>query len=125
MITYKQINKDERLAIKTVSKFWSDHSLVIYTIIIPILFILMFASWTIIMMLAAVGGGAIEKSFDEQFASGQITTYQYNVDMKIMDIVAWDYNFWIVLARFAIGAIILLLLYVGFKEYLKYKRDYL
>lgn len=122
MITYKQVNKDERWAWKVISNFAEDHPIFTYLGGAATL-IFVFFSVTVIMMLAAVGGGAIETNSREMLASGEITVQQFNTNMWVVDVVAWHYNFISTLIDFAIGGIILVLLYKIFKEYLKYKRD--
>jgi uncharacterized membrane protein YdcZ (DUF606 family) len=122
MITLKQVEKDERLAWKTLSNFAEEHPIFTYLGgTATLLFV--FMSMTIIMMLAAVGGGCIETKSKEMLASGEITIYQFNTNMWVVDTVAWHYNFIATLIDFAIGGIILILIYKIFKEYLKYNRD--
>ena len=122
MITLKQVEKDERLAWKTLSNFVEEHPIFTYLGGAAAL-IFVFMSMTIIMMLAAVGGGYIETQSREMLVSGQITTHQYITNMWVVDVVSWHYNFIATLIDFAIGGIILILIYKIFKEYLKYNRD--
>jgi hypothetical protein len=122
MITYKQVHKDETWAWKAISNFAENHPIFTY-LGSAIALIFVFFSVTIIMMMAAVGGGCIEKTSQEMLASGEITVQQFNTNMWVVDVVAWHYNFISTLIDFAIGGIILILLYKIFKEYLKYKRD--
>jgi len=122
MITLKQVEKDERWAWKVLSNFAEDHPIFTYLGGAAAL-IFVFMSVTVIMMLAAVGGGCIETTSKEMFASGEITLQQYATNLWVVDVVAWHYNFISVLIDFAIGGIILILLYKIFKEYLKYNRD--
>ncbi len=122
MITLKQVEKDERWAWKVLSNFAEEHPIFTYLGGAAAL-IFVFMSMTIIMMLAAVGGGCIETKSREMLASGEITFYQFNTNMWVVDVVAWHYNFISVLIDFAIGGIILVLIYKIFKEYLKYNRD--
>jgi hypothetical protein len=122
MITLKQVEKDERWAWKALSNFIENHPIFTYFGgIAALLFV--FMSVTIIMMLAAVGGGCIETKSKEMLASGEITIHQFNTNMWVVDVVSWHYGFISTLIDFAIGGIILILLYKMFKEYLKYKRD--
>jgi uncharacterized membrane protein YdcZ (DUF606 family) len=122
MITYKQVHKDERWAWKVLSNFVEEHPIFTYFGgIAALLFV--FMSVTIIMMLAAVGGGYIETNSTEMFAAGEITLQQFNTNMWVVDIATWHYYFISTLIDFVIGGIILILLYRMFKEYLKYKRD--
>ena len=122
MITLKQVEKDERFAWKTLSKFANDHPFFTY-IGGSLAAIFVFMSVTIIMMLAAVGGGAIETRSREMLASGEITAQQFNTNMWVVDLASWHYGFISTLIDFAIGGIIIVLLYKIFKEYLKYNRD--
>jgi uncharacterized membrane protein YdcZ (DUF606 family) len=122
MITLKQVEKDERWAWKSLSNLANDHPFFTY-IGGSIAAIFVFMSVTIIMMLAAVGGGAIETKSKEMLASGEITIYQYNTNMWVVDVAAWHYNFISTLIDFAVGAIIVILLYKIFKEYLKYNKE--
>lgn len=122
MITLKQVEKDERWAWKVLSNFAEEHPIFTYLGgITALLFI--FMSITIIMMLAAVGGGCIETQSKEMLASGEITIQQFATNMWVVDVAAWHYGFISTLIDFAIGGIILVLLYKIFKEYLKYNRD--
>jgi len=122
MITLKQVEKDERLALKTLSNFVKEHPIFTYLGgAAALLFV--FMSMTIIMMLAAVGGGCVETQSRDMLVSGQITPQQYITNMWVVDTVIWHYNFIATLIDFAIGGIILILLYKIFKEYLKYNRD--
>lgn len=122
MITYKQVDKDERFAWKTLSKFVENHPYITY-IGGSFAIIFVFFSMTIIMMLAAVGGGAIETHSREMLASGEITFQQYATNMWVVDVAAWHYNFILTLMDIALLGIVLLLFYSVFKEYLKFKRD--
>ena len=122
MITLKQVEKDERLAWKTLSNFAEEHPIFTYLGGAAAL-IFVFMSMTIIMMLAAIGGGCIETQSRAMLASGDITIQQFNTNLWVVDVVAWHYNFISTLIDFAIGGIILILLYKIFKEYLKYNRD--
>lgn len=122
MITYKQIDKDERFAWKTLSNFVKDHPYFTY-IGGSIAGIFVFFSMTIIMMLAAVGGGTIETHSREMLATGEITFHQYATNMWLVDVVAWHYNFILTLMNLALLGIVILLFYNVFKEYLKFKRD--
>lgn len=122
MITLKQVEKDERWAWKTVSNFANDYPHLTYIgATAALIFVLM--SLMIIMLLAAVGGGAIETQSKEMLASGEITFQQYATNMWVLDVAAWHFNFLLTLINFVIGGIVVTLLYVAFKEYLKYKRD--
>jgi hypothetical protein len=122
MITLKQVEKDERWAWKSLSNFANDYPYLVYLgAAAALIFVLM--SLMIIMLLAAVGGGYIETNSKEMLASGEITTQQFITNMWVLDIAAWHYNFILTLINFTIGGIILALIYIAFKEYLKYKRD--
>lgn len=122
MITLKQLEKDEHWAWKVLSNFANDHPYFTYLGAAAILiFVLM--SLMIIMLLAAVGGGYIEMNSKDMLASGQITIDQFRTNMWVLDVASWHYNFLLTLVNFAIGGIVLSLIYIAFKEYLKYKRD--
>lgn len=86
MITYKQVDKDERWAWKVLSNFVEEHPIFTYLSgAVALLFV--FMSMTIIMMLAAVGGGCVETQSREMFASGEITTQQFITNMWVVDMV--------------------------------------
>lgn len=122
MITLKQVEKDERWALKVVSNFANKYPYTV-TFLALAAFIFVLMSLMIIMLLAAIGGGHIETNSVEMFMSGQITAEQFNTNMWVVDVAAWHYNFLLTLINFAVGGIILALIYFVFKEYLKYKRD--
>jgi hypothetical protein len=119
MITIREIERDERHAGYVIKKFIERHtffSLVVATI--GILFAT--ASFTMIMLLAAVGGSQLENALKSQLCSGQITIVTYNMILGTMITI---YNFYSILINFIISAVIVIWLYIIFKEYLKYKRD--
>lgn len=119
MITIREIEKDERHAAYVIKKFIQNHPIFV---LLGSTIGLVMALWSfvIIMLLAAVGGNQLDTILKGQVCSGQITISTYNL---LMGVVLTIYNTYSILINFTISAIILVWLYIAFKEYLKYKRD--
>lgn len=122
MVTIREVEQDERWMMYVIKKFIQKYPISIsITLTLVIMFIL--TSLGIIMMFAATGGGYVETNLKVQLSNGEIPFEYYTTTMKIMDIIVVMYNFIGVLMDFAVAGLILFWSYIGFKTYLKYKRD--
>jgi hypothetical protein len=122
MITIKQVEKDERLALTTIKRVIKKYPMALSlstTLILTFIIICMH----IMLFLAAVGGGYLETTVHNQFVAGIISCQSYNAVMFTMNILGGLYNLMLIILDFAVGGIILFWLYILFKEYLIYKRD--
>jgi len=119
MITIRELEKDERHAAYVIKKFIQNQPIFILLVSTIGVCIALF-TFTIIMLLAAVGGNQLDIALKGQVCSGQLPVSSYNI---LMGVVLTIYNTYSILINFTISVIILVWLYIIFKEYLKYKRD--
>jgi hypothetical protein len=122
MITLKQVEKDERWAFTVIKKFVHNHPIFLSFAGI-ITFIVVMLAVNTIMLLAAVGGGMAEQHAHERLVTGEMSVDEYVSLINVLNIAVTLYNFVAICIRLAIGALITIMVYIGFKEYLKYRRD--
>jgi hypothetical protein len=122
MITIKQVEKDERLAIKTVKDFIYNHQgfVILLLMVLATAFAL---AYTIIMIGAALGFGMAENNMKESLLAGEVSVQDYLQFESVMDIVFVIYTSVRACVIFIFTGILMTLVYFAFKEYLKYKRD--
>lgn len=122
MITLKEVEKDERWATTVIKNFMYDHPIFV-TFISTILLIFVLSALSIIMMLAATGGGLAEQNANTRYLNGEITAQEYHTFSVALDVAVFCYNFIDALVGFVVGLYILILSYGAFKYYLKYNKD--
>lgn len=122
MITLKEVEKDERWAITVTKNFMYDHPIFV-TFISTVILIFILSALSIVMMLAATGGGLAEQTANTRYLNGEITSQEYNMFNMALNFAVFCYNFIDALVGLVVGLYILILSYGAFKYYLKYNRD--
>lgn len=119
MITLKQVEKDERRAIYVIKTFIQRHPIFSYSLItVAVLIAIMLFS--VIMLLGVIGGNEVNIALQRNVCAGEITPGVYNM---IMGGLTTTFNIVSTGMTFIVSFIIVFWTYVGFREYLKYKRD--
>ena len=122
MTTIREVEKYEHRLISASKKIIKNNSEITYLTLTLIILGCIVSLWCI-LLLATTGGNLIVIKIGEQVSDGQLTGEQYNLLITFIYYIADLMNIAVIITHIVLAGIIIAWFYVGFKAYMRYKRD--
>lgn len=122
MTTIREVEKYERRLISASKKIIKNNSKITYLTLTLIILGCIVSLWCI-LLLATTGGSLVIIKVGEQVSDGQLPVEQYNLLITFIYYIADLMNIAVIITHIVLAGIIIAWSYIGFKVYLRYKKD--